>query len=196
MSVTDTRSLILKNSIQLFAEQGYEGVSMRNIAEAVNISAPGLYNHFKDKQSLYLEVISDSFENKSDLLKQAVSGNDKPIVRLERFVACLSGIFNDDPDFRRLMQRELLDGDEKRLHQLAKDVFSSSFQSIMKLLTEIKPDCDAHILTVIIVGMVQKPFEMNPLDRFFTGSKKKHNNPDYITRHVMIILSAYLGENL
>jgi len=194
--VADTRSLILKNSIQLFSEQGYEGVSMRNIAEAVNISAPGLYNHFKDKQSLYLEVISDSFENKSDLLKQAVSGEDKPIVRLERFVACLSGIFNDDPDFRRLMQRELLDGDEKRLHQLAKDVFSSSFQSIMNLLTEIKPDCDAHILTVIIVGMIQKPFEMNPLDRFFTGSKKKHNNPDYITRHVMIILSAYLGETL
>ena len=194
--VTDTRSLILKNSIQLFSEQGYEGVSMRNIADAANISAPGLYNHFKDKQSLYLEVISDSFENKSDLLRQAVSGNDKPIVRLERFVACLSGIFNDDPDFRRLMQRELLDGDEKRLHQLAKDVFSSSFQSIMNLLTEIKPDCDAHILTVIIVGMIQKPFEMNPLDRFFTGSKKKHNNPDYITRHVMIILSAYLGETL
>jgi len=194
--VSDTRSLILKNSIQLFSEQGYEGVSMRNIAEAVNISAPGLYNHFKDKQSLYLAAISDSFENKSDLLKQAVSGNDKPIVRLERFVACLSGIFNDDPDFRRLMQRELLDGDEKRLHQLAEDVFSSSFQSIMNLLTEIKPDCDAHILTVIIVGMIQKPFEMNPLDRFFTGSNKKHNNPDYITRHVMTILSAYLGETL
>ena len=189
----DTQSLILKNSIRLFAEQGYEGVSMRNIAEAVDISAPGLYNHFKDKQSLYLAAISDSFENKSDLLKQAVSGDEKPIVRLERYVVCLSGIFNADPDFRRLMQRELLDGDEKRLHQLAKDVFSSSFQSIMNLLTEIKPDCDAHILTVIIVGMIQKPFEMNPLDRFFTGSKKKHNNPEYVTRHVMAILSAYLG---
>ena len=196
LTVTDTRSLILKNSIQLFAELGYEGVSMRNIAEAVNISAPGLYNHFKDKQSLYLAAISDSFENKSDLLKQAVSGNDKPIVRLERFVACLSGIFNDDPDFRRLMQRELLGGDEKRLNQLAEDVFSSSFQNIMNLLTEIKPGCDAHILTVIIVGMIQKPFEMNPLDRFFKGSNNKHNNPDYITRHVMAILSAYLGETL
>jgi len=194
--VTDTKSLILKNAIQLFSEQGYEGVSMRNIADAANISAPGLYNHFEDKQSLYLAAISDSFENKSDLLKQAVSGNDKPIVRLERFVACLSGIFNDDPDFRRLMQRELLDGDEKRLHQLAKDVFSLSFQSIMNLLTEIKPDCDAHILTVIIVGMIQKPFEMNSLDRFFTGSKKKHTSPDYITRYVMAILSAYLGETL
>jgi hypothetical protein len=92
------------------------------------------------------------------------------------------------------MQRELLGGDEKRLHHLAKEVFSSSFQSIMNLLTELKPDCDAHMLTVIIVGMIQKPFEMNPLDRFFTGSKKKHNNPDYITRQVMAILSAYLGE--
>ena len=102
MSVTDTRTVILKAAILLFSDQGYEGVSMRNIADAVNISAPALYNHFKDKQSLYVAAIADSFENKAELLLRALAERGKPIVRLEHFVTRLSEILHDDPDFRRL----------------------------------------------------------------------------------------------
>lgn len=193
MSVSDTRTAALKAAILLFSEQGYAGVSMRNIADAVNISAPALYNHFKDKQSLYIAAISDSFENKAALLQQTLSVPGKPIIRLEHFISRLGEIMHADPDFRRLMQRELLAGDEKRLQYLAQEVFGSSFQQLMDLLTELKPGCDAHNLAVIIIGMVQKPFEMNPLDQFFPGSHQDHGKPAYVTQQVMAVLSAYLG---
>ncbi|MFT5452978.1 MAG: AcrR family transcriptional regulator, partial [Enterobacterales bacterium] len=52
--MSDTRTAILKVATTLFANKGYDGVSMRNIADDVKISAPALYNHFKDKQSLYM----------------------------------------------------------------------------------------------------------------------------------------------
>ena len=191
----DTRAIILKEAILLFSRQGYEGVSMRNIAEAVSISTPALYNHFKNKQALYIAAISDTFENKSELLLQALSGPDKPIVRLQRFITRLSQILHDDPDFRRLMQRELLDGDETRLRYLAQEVFASPFQLVMDLLRELNPDCDAHSLAIIIFGMVQKPYELNPLDRFFPGSQQQHKDPAYISTQVMAMLSAYLGES-
>ena len=194
MPVSDTRTAVLKAAILLFSEQGYAGVSMRNIADAVNISAPALYNHFKDKQSLYVAAITETFENKSELLLQALTGQGHPIVRLEHFVTRLSEVLHDDPDYSRLMQRELLDGDEKRLRYLAQEVFGSSFQRMMDLLIELKPDCDAHSLAVIIIGMVQKPYELNPLDRFFSGSQQQHKDPAYISRQVMAVLSAYLGD--
>ncbi|RRS34078.1 MAG: hypothetical protein OI74_05850 [Gammaproteobacteria bacterium (ex Lamellibrachia satsuma)] len=192
--VSNTRTAILKAAILLFSQRGYEGVSMRNIACAVDISTPALYNHFKDKQSLYIAVITDTFENKSELLLQALTGQDKPILRLQNFITRLSEVLHDDPDFHRLMQRELLDGDEKRLRYLAQEVFGHSFQHLMNLLIELKPDCDAHSLSVIIIGMVQKPYELNPLDRFFPGSQPAHNTPAYITQQVMAVVSAYLGD--
>ncbi len=192
--MSNTRSAVLEAAVLLFSEQGYEGVSMRNIAEAVNISAPALYNHFKDKQSLYIEAIADSFENKAELLLQALTEQGKPIVRLENFVTRLSEILHDDPNFRRLMQRELLDGDEKRLRYLAQEIFGSSFLHLMDLLIELKPGCDAHSLAVIIIGMIQKPFELNPLDRFFPDSQREHDNPAYITKQVMAVLTVYLGD--
>lgn len=192
--MTDTRTAILKSAILLFSKQGYEGVSMRNIAEAVNISAPALYNHFKDKQSIYVAAVAETFENKSEFLVQALTGEGEPIVRLERFISRLSEALHDDPDFHRLMQRELLDGDEKRLRYLAQEVCGPLFEHMMDLLIELKPDCDAHNLAVIIFGMVQSPFEIYPLDHFFPSSQQKHIQPAYITSQVMGVLSAYLGD--
>ncbi len=195
MPATNTRTAILKAATLEFSERGYEGVSMRHIADAVNISAPALYNHFKDKQSLYLAAITESFGNKSERLLRVFSEPGEPIVRLEKFVFCLSEMLHSDPEFRRLMQRELLDGDERRLSYLAREVFGLSFQHMMDLLIELKPDCDAHNLAVIIVGMIHKPFELKPLVRFFPGSHSEHANPAYITKQVMAILSAYLGDS-
>ena len=195
MSKKDTRTEILKAAIVVFSEQGYEGVSMRNIANVVNISAPALYNHFKDKQSLYIAAITESFGNKSGLLLQALTGAAEPIVRLEQFVFQLCEVLHDDPEFRRLMQRELLDGDEKRLRYLATEVFGLSFQKMMDLLTELKPDCDAHSLAVMIIGMIHKPFELKPLVRFFSGNQSVHDSPVHITKQVMAVLATYLGDS-
>jgi len=194
--VADTRTTILKVATRLFSEKGYEGVSMRNIADEVKISAAALYNHFNDKQSLYITAISETFENKSKQLTGVVDGPGRPIERLQHFVQLHCELLHDDPEFHRLIQRELLDGDEQRLEYLAQEVFVAAFIEIKALLTEIKPDCDAEILLVFIFGMIHKHLELTPLIRYFPESKQEHNNPDYITNQVMAVLSAYLGEKL
>lgn len=189
----DTKSKILTSAIHLFSAHGFRSVSMRQISNDVKISAPALYNHFKDKKTLYIAAIEESFKNKSDLLLEALTGQSKPLDSLEHFVRRLSEIQHDDPEFRHLIQRELLDGDDDRLRYLAEELFGSAFQRLMDILTELKPDGDSHGLAVMIVGMVQKPFELNPLDSFFPDSQQQHCQPDYITRQVMAILSAYFG---
>ena len=49
----ETRSRILLISAELFAEQGYEGTSTRNIAKRVGITQPGLYRHFASKAEIF-----------------------------------------------------------------------------------------------------------------------------------------------
>ncbi len=49
----DSREKILEQARQLFASQGYRGLSMRQIAEVVGISKAGIYYHFKDKEDLF-----------------------------------------------------------------------------------------------------------------------------------------------
>jgi AcrR family transcriptional regulator len=54
---TRTAGRILDVAENLFAIQGYDGTSLRQIAEQAGIREPGLYNHFAGKQALYEAVL-------------------------------------------------------------------------------------------------------------------------------------------
>ena len=161
--MADTRTTILRVATKLFADKGFEGVSMRNIADEVHLSAPALYNHFKDKQSLYITAIAETFENKSEQYTEALEAEGAPLERLHNIVELYTQLLHEDPDFHRLIQRELLDGDEKRLQYLANEVFTPAFKCMKHLLIEIQPECDAGMLMIFITGMIHKHFELKPL---------------------------------
>jgi AcrR family transcriptional regulator len=55
--VSDLRPQILAAAKHLFIQQGYHGLSMRQIAEAVGVSKAALYYHFKDKEELLLAIL-------------------------------------------------------------------------------------------------------------------------------------------
>ena len=51
-----TKIKILKAATTLFSELGYKGTSIRNIAREVNIRESAIYNHYKNKEELFLDV--------------------------------------------------------------------------------------------------------------------------------------------
>jgi len=56
-----TKIKILKESKKLFSELGYKGASVRKIASSVGIRESAIYNHFKNKEEIFLEVAKDIF---------------------------------------------------------------------------------------------------------------------------------------
>ena len=52
-----TRDRILNDALTLFADNGYDGTSVEEIAEKVGIKAPSLYNHFKGKEDILNALI-------------------------------------------------------------------------------------------------------------------------------------------
>ena len=48
----DTKEVILKKSTQIFALQGYEAFSIRNLADEIPLAPSVLYHYFKDKDAL------------------------------------------------------------------------------------------------------------------------------------------------
>lgn len=72
---------IIKSALDLFAEKGYDGVSVRDIAKTAGVSEAALYKHFKGKEDLALYIFNAIIQNYSDrllLLKdQPLSSIDK-----------------------------------------------------------------------------------------------------------------------
>ena len=58
---SDTKEKILEAALELFAELGYKGASVRKIASKVGIRESALYNHFKNKEEIFNEIINRIF---------------------------------------------------------------------------------------------------------------------------------------
>ena len=69
MKQEDTKQRILDKALELFSTQGYDSVSVGEIAKAVGIKAPSLYNHFPSKQAIFdaiLESTAAQYEADTD----------------------------------------------------------------------------------------------------------------------------------
>ena len=58
---SDTRARIQQVALELFAEQGYEKTSLREIAERLDVTKAALYYHFKSKEDIVRSLVEDYF---------------------------------------------------------------------------------------------------------------------------------------
>jgi AcrR family transcriptional regulator len=159
----------------------------------VGITAAALYHHFPDKQSLYLAAMARAFADKAEAITTTLEAPGSARERLERFIARFTELIASDPDFRALLQRELLDGDEARLRLLAAQVFEGPFQAVAALARELAPDLDPHLLAISMAGLVLFHFETAPIRRFLPGGLPEHDDPQTIARHVTRLLLRAFG---
>ncbi len=67
-----TKERIIFESLNLFSQKGYEGVSMRDIAAAVGIKGASIYNHFKGKEEI-LQAIYAEMTKRYDTIAAALA---------------------------------------------------------------------------------------------------------------------------
>ena len=187
-----TQAAILAIAIPMYANRGYDGVSMRQIAAAVGIKAASLYHHFPDKQALYIEALGFAFAQRADVLSEAFTLAAEPKERLRMLIDKFCILMADDVDFGHLIQREIMNGDEQRLQFLADHVFSKFFTGMTDLCLALAPDRDPHLLVISVVSLVIYHFQVTPLRSFLPDFKKSHNDPGVISQHIFLLLEGGL----
>ena len=120
MKQEDTKRRILDKALELFSTQGYDSVSVGEIAKAVGIKAPSLYNHFPSKQAIFdaiVEATAAQYERDTDRIDIHVQDAERDIpvfteITAEGLFEKVHQIFEDSlrnesiSRFRRMMTIE------------------------------------------------------------------------------------------
>ena len=91
-SESDTLRRILNEATPLFVARGYQGVSMREIGEAVGITKAALYYHFRDKEELFMAILRESLDELGGILDEAERSEPTARGQIGRAMAGLLGL--------------------------------------------------------------------------------------------------------
>jgi AcrR family transcriptional regulator len=80
---SETRDKILDAARELFVTEGYEGVSMRRVAEKIEYSPTAIYVYFADKQELFHELCQQDYARLAEVFQSSAMSSD-PIERVKQ----------------------------------------------------------------------------------------------------------------
>jgi AcrR family transcriptional regulator len=100
----DTKTRIFKTAAELFATQGYDRVSIRQICENVGVGKPTLYYYFKDKESLLNELIDYTLHISRELMAKHTENSTDFHDRLFGMVKAHQEFVLNYPYFMRLFR--------------------------------------------------------------------------------------------
>ena len=104
-----TRDRILDTAEALFAERGFAGTAVRDIAAAVGLTPASLYNHFAGKEPLYAAVLERGIRPLIDVLEE-LSARDHRRDALDASLGRVMAHFARRPNVARLLYHEALTG--------------------------------------------------------------------------------------
>ncbi len=134
LSAEERRAAIAKAAVRLFAEKGFRGTTTRELAAAVGVTEPVLYQHFATKSDLYTAIIEaicrDRDRDRDDLLELASRAeNDEAF--FTRLGELILEWYEDQPEVIRLLLFSALED-----HELKDRFVESQLAVLYDILTD------------------------------------------------------------
>jgi AcrR family transcriptional regulator len=110
LKAAERRASILAVAKVLFADRGYHGVSVDEIAKRLGVSPAVLYRHFDSKDALYEAVLNEIACHRESYVEAALSGPDDFGSVLTRMTRVYIESVARDPDYLRMEMHSVLEG--------------------------------------------------------------------------------------
>ena len=131
----DTRSRLRQLALKLFAEQGYEKTSLREIAEQLGVTKAALYYYFKSKEDIVRSLVEDYVADLDELIAWAKAQPRTPDTRAEIVRRYLHIVATGAEVFRMLHQNQAAVSGLANAKERG-ELFKERMDALVELLTE------------------------------------------------------------
>ena len=159
--MTNRQSEILQAATKLIAEKGIQGLTIKNLANAIGISEPAIYRHFENKQKILIGILSLFSENKENFLSNTQDDDLNPIEQLKSIFELRFKYFVKNPAIASVIFSEELFRNDQLLSDKVFEIMKTSQKIMVQIISkgqnssELRSDIPAEQLAFIITGAIR-----------------------------------------
>ena len=170
--VESGRDRILDEAAALFLRHGYEGASLRQLADTVGMKAGSLYYHFASKDDLLTEILRRGIDVMQTAFDEAetASAGARPVARVEAHVrAHLSALFENGPyTAAHVMTFRTAPETVREVVVPLRDAYEARWTEMLRLLQAdgaLDPTVDVNVIRLVLFGAMNASVEWFDTDR-------------------------------
>lgn len=173
----------------LFARQGYDGTTLRQIADRAGLQEPGIYNHFAGKQALYEAVLHRALNPLAEAMTDQLTavGDVREFTDLP---AVMTDLLLEHPQMAALFQ-QALQGDQASLgtqlvHAWLEQLFRQGIDSLSSLGAASQQDRETLAINVIAMFNLTAGYFLSQR-AFDSMADGKLSSPENIARQKALL---------
>ncbi|MCK5846625.1 MAG: TetR/AcrR family transcriptional regulator [Bacteroidales bacterium] len=157
---TERQIQIIDVSMELIADKGIQGFTIKNLSHAIGISEPAIYRHFKSKTDILLTVLNN-FKEMGEMMSMIVSNDDTAIQKIEFMFSKMLEIFTEQPSIISIIFSEEIFKNETVLKTTIIDILNihqNNIESIIEkgqLDNNVRKDIDKSSFALIFMGSLR-----------------------------------------
>jgi TetR/AcrR family transcriptional regulator len=154
----EARAKIAAAAEELFAERGFDGAAIRDIARKAGVNGAMIHYYFGNKEGLYRAMLEGAASTVRALLIETTDRSGSTRDRLASFVDAYAAYMLSQPNLARVLYREMLTG-AKHIKQIAQQYAVTNYTMLRTMVSEgvkrgeLRP-VDAELAPISLMGMV------------------------------------------
>ncbi|MDD2698752.1 MAG: TetR/AcrR family transcriptional regulator [Arcobacteraceae bacterium] len=175
-----TKENILNVATNEFTIYGYDAVSMNKLAAKLEVNKATIYYHFKDKQSLYQEVIKHLIISNQENIQNVLSSSLEPKEKFKAYIKEYIQAIKNKPQIVALSLREMANYganvDEQIVPYIEQEIEYLRLAIVELPLKENYKSLDMYLLKSLVLGTINNyyAFQMSKFD--FQGLSQFNKN--------------------
>ncbi|MEW6056389.1 MAG: TetR family transcriptional regulator [Bdellovibrionota bacterium] len=159
-SPDQTRTLLLKAAKKLFASRGYDGTSVKELAEEAKVNVSLVSYHFGGKEGLFRACIDQFARSRLEVAQRLLlppASQEEFRIRLQMFADELLNYFVEEPELTKIIQREC-ENDWPIVEDIFQKTLLKAFEKLVGFLAAaqkkgiVRRNLDPATVTILIIG--------------------------------------------
>jgi AcrR family transcriptional regulator len=196
LDAAKTRKKILKAAASLFVKNGFDGISISQIAKKAGINQSLIYHYFDSKEDLWKSVKNYYVETHINIEDLKIDADNSLKEILTQIISSRLEFYAKHPEIIRMMAWQKLETDKNKLvggTRFSPDNWKEVFSHLQKQ-GKIKADINLDMMILFITSLIAGALTEDYID-ILNNQKNKQRYTDLIMESCMQTFSAYQADD-